>query len=163
MTLTFCKPKGKKQITKGVACMARHLPFQYIWQMRFLPVICFCSLIFAACSIPMNQEKLIGSWDYIKIDNLNSQSEDITTLDELKEAKPYIHFSDKNELQIFWGGKLLSSGTFRIEGKMIRYKEDLQDGGQREFPFLVKSLSESEIVFETMSSVGTRVTAVKRK
>lgn len=119
-------------------------------------------LILGACSIPVNREKLTGTWDYIKIENLNKQSEDSTTVEELRAAKPYIRFSEKGDLQIVWAGKLLSSGTFHIEGKMIRYKEKLPDGSIRKFPFLVKGLSETQLVFETMSRDGTRVTAVRR-
>lgn len=125
-------------------------------------VICFCVLALAACSNSVNQEKLVGRWDYVKIENLNTQSEDSTTVSDLKEAKPYIQFSRANKLQIFWGGKLLSSGNYRIDGKMLRYTEDLPDGAKREFPFLVKDLSDREIVFETMSKEGTRVTAIKK-
>ena len=131
--------------------------------MKILTVVCCCLLILGACSITLDQEKLVGSWDYVKIENLNPRSEDSTTVADLKKAKPYIQFSPDNQLHIFWEGKLLSSGTYGIDGKMIRYKEDLPDGTKREFPFLVSKLSESELVFETMSSEGTRVTAVKRK
>lgn len=126
----------------------------------FIIIICSCS-IFAACS-PLEKEDLIGTWEYIRVENLNPSSEDVTTASDLKQARPYIRFSKKNELQIFWAGELLSSGTFKLEDKMIRYKEDLAGGGHREFPFLVKSLTSNEIVFETMSREGTRVTAVKR-
>jgi hypothetical protein len=131
--------------------------------MKLSAFTCLFTLIFAACSIPLDQDTLIGSWDYVQVDNLNSQSPDSTSADDLKEARPYIHFSKKKELQIFWGGKLISSGTYRVEGKMLRYKEDLPGGRQREFPFLVKKLSEEQIVFETMRSDGVRVTAIRRK
>jgi hypothetical protein len=131
--------------------------------MKTLTIICFCLLIFGACTFTLDQERLVGSWDYTEIENLNPGSEDSTTAADLRKAKPYIHFSQDHKLNIFWDGKLLSSGTYRIDGKMIRYKEDLQDGGEREFPFLVSKLTEKELVFETMSSEGTRVKAVKRK
>ena len=136
--------------------------FQYIWQMRVFPIISFCILILAACSGSVSQEKLVGKWDYIQIENLNSQSEDSTTVADLKAARPYIQFSNANKLQIFWAGKLLSTGNYRIDGKMLRYTEMLPDGAKRDFPFLVKELSEEQIVFETMTNEGTRVTARKR-
>jgi hypothetical protein len=120
-------------------------------------------VILAACSNTVNSENLSGTWDYIHIEDLNPNSENPTTDQDLKDAKPFIHFTRENKLEIVWAGKVLSSGTFRMDGKMIRYKEDLPDGTQREFPFLVKSLSETQIIFETMSREGTRVTAVKRK
>lgn len=128
--------------------------------MRLFIFICSC-FILAGCS-SLEKEQLTGSWDYVQVESLNPASEDVTTASDLKQARPYIRFSKKNELQIFWAGELLSSGTYRLEGKMIRYKEDLKGGGEREFPFLVKSLTEKQIVFETMSSEGTRVTAVRR-
>lgn len=128
-----------------------------------ITILFCCLLILAACTFTLDQQNLVGNWDYIKIENLNPGSEDSTTLADVQKAKPYIQFSKDNQLRIFWEGKQLSSGTYRIEGKMIRYKEDLPDGVQREFPFLVSKLSENELVFETMSSEGTRVTAVKRK
>ena len=135
--------------------------FQYIWQMRVFPIIS-CILFLAACSGSLNQEKLLGKWDYIKIDNLNSRSEDSTTVADLKAARPYIQFSRPNKLQIFWEGKLLSTGHYRIDGKMLRYTEMLPDGAKRDFPFLVKELSKEQIVFETMTNESTRVTARKR-
>lgn len=131
--------------------------------MKTLCLLCCSLLILGACTFTLDQENLVGTWDYVTIKNLNPQSEDSTTVADLKKAKPYIQFTPNNQLSIFWEGKQLSSGTYRIDGKMIRYTEDLPDGGQREFPFLVSKLSENELVFETMSSEGTRVTAVKRK
>jgi len=131
--------------------------------MRFVSAVCFALILFQACSVPVNEEKLRGSWDYIKIDNLNASSPDSTTSAELKAAKPFIRFTGKDKLQIYWSGKLLSSGTYRIDGPMIRYKEVLPDGRQREFPFLVKKLTDHDFVFETMSREGTRVSTVKRK
>jgi hypothetical protein len=58
-----------------------------------------------------------------------------------------------------WGGKLLSYGTFRMEDNMIRYKEVLEGGTTREFPFLIKKISENRLVFETMEQDATRITA----
>ena len=46
---------------------------------------------------------------------------------------------------------------------MIRYTEDLPGGQKREFPFLIKSLSEKELVFQTMEQNFTTVTALKER
>lgn len=135
--------------------------FLYL-KMRILIAICLCSLIIIACSVSVDKEELTGTWDYIKVENLSSSSQDSTSTAELKAAQPYIRFSEQNKLQIFWAGKLLSTGIYHIDGAMIRYKEDLPDGVKREFPFLVKKLSDNELIFETMSREGTRVTAVRR-
>lgn len=120
-------------------------------------------MILGSCTFTLDQQKLVGTWDYVEIESLNPGAEDSTTVADLRKARPYIQFSKDNQLNIFWEGKLLSSGTYRIDGKMIRYKEDLPDGTEREFPFLVSKLSENELVFETMTSEGTRVTAVRKK
>ena len=124
--------------------------------------VCICFVLLEACSVSVDDQKLAGSWDYIRIENLNPASQDSTTSDDLNAAKPFIKFSEKDKLEINWAGKLLSSGVYYVDGSMIRYKENLPGGQQREFPFLVKKLTDTELVFETMSRDGTRVYAVKR-
>ena len=131
--------------------------------MKFLPVVFVCLMLLTACSGTISPEKLTGTWNYVHIEELNPNAEDPTTDQDLKNAKPFIRFSKDQKLEIVWQGKTLSSGNFKMEGKMIRYTENLPDGSQREFPFLIKELSDHKIVFETMSRDGARVTAVKRK
>ena len=131
--------------------------------MKILRILCLCVILFEACSAPVDREKLTGTWDYIKIENLNPASQDSTTSADLKAARPFIRFTEANELLIYWSGKVLSSGTYHIDGSMIRYKENLPGGNQREFPFLVKTLTDSQLVFETMSREGTRVFTKKKK
>ena len=131
--------------------------------MRVVVALCFCLMVFQACSVSVDEQKLRGTWNYIRIENLNPSSQDSTTTADLKAASPFIRFNENNELQIYWSGKVLSSGTYHIDGSMIRYKEDLPDGQQREFPFLVKKLTDDELVFETMSREGTRVFTKKRQ
>ena len=130
--------------------------------MKYLLLLCY-SVLIPGCSRSVDQMSLIGKWDYVRIENLNAQSEDSTTAEDLKIAKPYIQFTAENKVQIIWDGKVLSSGTYRLDGQMIRYQENLPGGRKREFPFLVNSLSEEKIVFQTMSNENTRVTALKRK
>lgn len=120
------------------------------------------ALIFALCSSCTNDikpEKLYGRWNYVDVDNSNPQ--DTLPDGELELQSPAIIFNDKNDLFIEWGGKKLSSGKFRIEGKMIRYTEDLPGGQKREFPFLIKSLDNKELVFQTMEQNVTTVRALK--
>ncbi len=62
---------------------------------------------------------------------------------------------------IEWGGKKLSSGNFQMDGRMIRYTETLPNNQKREFPFLVKSLSEKQLVFQTMEQNSTVITAIR--
>ena len=131
--------------------------------MKLVVSVCFCLILFQACSVSVDEEKLTGTWDYIKIENLNASSQDSTTSADLKAARPFIRFTEKNELLIYWSGRVLSSGTYYVDGSMIRYKENLPDGQQREFPFLVKKLTGHELIFETMSREGTRVFTKKKK
>ena len=84
------------------------------------------------------------------------------TREELIAQAPTILFSKDNKLVIEWGGKQLSHGTYRMDGKMIRYTEFLEGGGKREFPFLIKELGDKELVFQTMEQNYTKVKAKKR-
>ena len=81
---------------------------------------------------------------------------------KLQMDKPSIEFTKKHELTIYWGGKVLTHGTFTIDGKNIRYKQILADGRTNEFPFYVTQFNGKEIVFETLGKEGSRVTALKQ-
>ena len=121
-----------------------------------------CAIVFlvsTSCSNTIKPEELYGRWNYVKVDNINPQ--DTLADGELELQSPAIIFNDKQDLIIEWGGKKLSSGKFRVEGKMIRYTEDLPGGQKREFPFLIKSLNDKELVFQTMEENFTTVTALK--
>ena len=121
---------------------------------------CFLLLLLSNCNqIPAG--KLYGKWKYIQVENLNINDTDSVTAGELKIQDPLIEFTKSNKLVIYWGGKILSHGTFKMENRMIRFTEDLGNGKTREFPFLIKDISESVLVFETMSASSTRVRAVK--
>ena len=123
-----------------------------------------CAIIFlvsTSCSNTIKPEELYGRWNYVKVDNTNPQ--DTLPDGELELQSPAIIFNDKQDLIIEWGGKKLSSGKFRMEGKMIRYTEDLPGGQKREFPFLIKSLNNNELVFQTMEQNFTTVTALKER
>lgn len=116
-------------------------------------------LLFSACSDPIQPAELYGKWKYVKVDNANPQ--DSLPDGELELQSPAIIFTTNNDLIIEWGGEKLSSGKFRMDGKMIRYTEDLPGNRKREFPFLIKSLSNTELVFQTMEQSSTTVTARK--
>ncbi len=119
--------------------------------------------LFSTCSSSLKPDTLFGKWKYIRVINPNSNPPDSIPANELAIQKPYIIFSKPNKLVILWGGKKLSSGTFWIDGKMIRFKENLPGGKTREFPFLVSELDSHSLVFETMTNDGTRVTARKER
>lgn len=117
-------------------------------------------LAFTSCSESIKSEDLYGRWNYVTVENFNPP--DSLTSNDLIQQAPAIVFSKGNNLVIEWGGKQLSHGTYKMDGKMIRYTESLEGGIKREFPFLIKELSENELIFETMEQNFTRVKAKKR-
>ena len=130
--------------------------------MRLLLSACsIVLLVFTSCSNTIKQEELYGRWNYLKVNNTNPQ--DTLPDGELELQSPAIIFDNRQDLVIEWGGKTLSSGKFRMEGKMIRYTENLPGGQKREFPFLIKSLTDKELIFQTMEQNVTTVTALKER
>jgi len=123
------------------------------------PVLIFCILLCSSCSFEIEKSDLVGRWNYIKV--VNADPEDITSNEELKQASPAIIFTETNDLTIEWGGKQLSKGKYKLDGKMIRYTESLEGGRTREFPFLISKLSDNELVFQTMEKNYTVVTAIR--
>jgi len=136
--------------------------FQFPISKIISPVIFVCLLFFtASCKSTIERKDLLGRWNYIKV--VNADPEDITSDEELKQASPAIIFTETNDLIIEWGGKQLSRGKYKLDGKMIRYTESLQGGRTREFPFLISKLSDNELVFQTMEKNYTLVTAIKQR
>ena len=64
---------------------------------------------------------------------------------------------------MWWGGGLLSHGSYKVSGDSIQYKEILPGGQTRVFPFIVSKLTDKDIVFETTGEDGSLVTAAKAK
>ena len=126
-----------------------------------LTIITSLLLCFSSCNNSIEQENLLGRWNYIKV--VNADPEDITSDEELKQASPAIIFTESNDLIIEWGGKQLSKGKYKLDGKMIRYTESLEGGRTREFPFLISKLSDTELVFQTMEKNYTVVTAIRKR
>jgi hypothetical protein len=119
-------------------------------------------LLFSSCQTAIKSDTLYGKWRYVKVENPNSHPPDSVKSSELEIEKPYIQFSKNDSLLIWWGGKVLSHGTFRVDGSNIRFKEILADGKTREFPFWVSKLTDKYLIFETSGEDGSKVTAVKR-
>lgn len=128
---------------------------------RSIPLFTIIGILFTSCGPSLNSENLTGRWNYIKLEtpNTNPPSEEPDW--KLKMDKPSIEFTKNNELTIYWGGKVLSHGTFTIDGKNIHYKQVLADGRSNEFPFHVTEFTGKQMVFETLGKEGSRVTAVK--
>lgn len=116
-------------------------------------------LLLISCTGKISKEDLYGKWSYTRVQNFNPA--DSLSSAELQREKPVIVFSADSNLQIEWGGKTLSHGTYRMDGKMIRYTEMLEGGRKRSFPFLIKELEKNKLIFETMEQNPTRVTAVR--
>lgn len=131
--------------------------------MKTYSIIIYAFLIIslASCTGSIEQKDIYGRWNYINVKN--ADPEDITTDEELKQQSPAIIFTETNDLIIEWGGKQLSHGKFKMDGKMIRYTEYLEGGRTRDFPFLISQLSGDKLIFETMEKNYTRVTAIKAK
>lgn len=117
------------------------------------------SIAVSSCSTKIEPKELYGRWNYVKVDNTDPR--DTLATGELEEQSPAIIFTKEQELIIEWGGKRLSHGKFTMDGKMIRYTEDLGGNRKREFPFLINKLNDKELIFSTMEQNLTTVTAVK--
>jgi hypothetical protein len=129
------------------------------------PVTAFITaiiLFLTACQPGITPQKLYGEWKYVKIENPGANPPSTDPDWKLKIEHPSIVFSKNNELTIWWEGKILTHGTFSVDVKNIRFKEDLPGGQTREFPFYVSKLTDKEIVFETLGAEGSRVTAIKQ-
>jgi len=114
----------------------------------------------SACKHAVTATDLYGKWNYTKIEN-PGQSTPGVSADELRAKAPYIEFTKADSLRMFWGGQLLSHGTFTVDGTNIQYKEILADGSTRSFPFFISDFKDGSMVFETMGKDVSRVTVVK--
>lgn len=116
--------------------------------------------LLASCQLSIKPETLCGKWKYLKIENNSVASTNNVTPEQLQSEEPYIKIT-KDSLMIWWGGQVLTHGTYKIDGNKIQFRE-IQPGGKiREFPFIVSKLDEKNLVFETKGDDGSKVTAIK--
>jgi len=128
---------------------------------KFIFIQAIILFLFAvSCKSSISPADLYGKWKYVKVEHPDDPTDSVRSA-ELTYNAPYISFFDKDSLQMIWGGKILSQGTFTTEGQNILYTEKMPDGTTRAFPFWVISLNDNEIVFETTVADKSRVTAVK--
>jgi len=127
---------------------------------KYLLILALCAAI-TACKKPLAPQALYGRWNYTKVENPNSHPPDSVKHAELVAASPYILFT-KDSLIMWWGGKELSHGTFKVAGDSIVMKEILPGNTTREFAFHVSELTDKEIIFSTRGEDGSEVTAVKQ-
>ena len=76
--------------------------------------------------------------------------------------QPYIVFSKNNDLTMYWNKEILAHGKFRVDGDKIQFKQVLEGGQTREFPFLITEHKDNVMVLETQGEDATRFTVVKR-
>lgn len=112
-----------------------------------------------ACSSGVKQEDLVGRWNYVSYEYTNKSLK--KPLANVEEQKPYIEFSADGACKIVSSGKVLSEGNYHLENKIIRYTENLPGGQKRAIPFLIKSLTETQLVFQTMDAEVKVITAVR--
>ncbi|MGZ3750835.1 MAG: hypothetical protein ACXVB0_15630 [Mucilaginibacter sp.] len=118
-------------------------------------------VLLASCKVSIKPNALYGKWKYLKIENTDIRSTHIVTPEELEAESPYIQFSKNDSFLISWGSRVLSHGTYQLDGDKIRVKEILEGGKTREFPFVVSKLDDKNLIFETTGDDGAKVTAVK--
>lgn len=126
-------------------------------------LLLFACLLFAACGSGISPEKLYGKWKYIKVDNPNANPPTHVPEEDIKTQQPYVEFLKDNTMQIVWSGKVLSHGSFVVDGTNIQFTEEWAKGQTRKFPFFVSKFDGENITFETLGTDGTRVVAVKEK
>lgn len=118
--------------------------------------------LLASCQLSIKPETLYGKWKYVKIENNSVASTNNVTPEQLQSEEPYIKFT-KDSLMIWWGGQVLTQGTYKIDGDKIQFRE-VQPGGKiREFPFIVSKLDDKNLIFETKGDDGSKVTAVRKQ
>ena len=133
----------------------------FIAKNTFIASIMLLSLL-TSCQLSIKPEMLYGKWKYVKIENNSVANTTNVTPEQLEAESPYIKFP-KDSLLIWWGGKVLSHGRYKIDGDKIQFKEILEGGKIREFPFIVSQLDDKNLVFNTEGDDGAKVTAVKEQ
>ncbi|HTH81487.1 MAG TPA: hypothetical protein VL490_01045 [Mucilaginibacter sp.] len=128
--------------------------------MKYYTSLIILVLFFSACKSSIKPESLYGKWNYTRIKSNITRPDSITAA-RLKVGSPYIEFTQKDSLFIYWSGGRISRGIFTTDGDSIVYKEDI-DYGTRVFPFIVTELTDKKIVFYTKGAEGSEVTAVKQ-
>jgi hypothetical protein len=129
------------------------MKYYYLLLLMFL-------LPFAACKSSVSPQDLYGKWKYKRVRNPNANPPDSVGNMTLFEQKPYIEFTQKDSLLIYWDNKVLSHGTFVIDGSNIQYTEIIP-GGVRKFPFYIERFDGKQLIFSTKGTDGSEVTAVK--
>lgn len=115
----------------------------------------------ASCQSGINKENLQGQWNYVSYEYSNKSLD--KPLSNIASQKPFIVFDRNGDCRIVSSGKEISSGKYHLENKIIRYEEVLPGGRKRAIPFLIQSLSDNKLVFQTMDAEVKVITAIKNE
>jgi hypothetical protein len=118
-------------------------------------------LFLTACSSGVKPDLLIGKWQYVSYEYQNKSLN--KPLANIVAQQPYIVFHANGTAAIYSSGKVLSSGNYKLEGKIIRFVEDLPNNQKRKIPFLIQELTNKTLVFQTMDSEVKVITAEMKK
>ena len=129
-----------------------------------LPIfLLFFVTFITGCSYFTSEKDIVGEWKYIEIKTLHEDPKDKISLEELQKLSPSIIFSETGDLKIIWDKKVLSTGKYVLEGNIIRITENIPGGKTRQFPFLIVSVDDHTLKFQTMVQDATIVTAKRIK
>ena len=103
---------------------------------KLITAIAAFLLLIAACKPNLDPQKLYGKWKYTRVLNPKAIPPDSVKMMVLDEQKPYIVFAKGNTVEIYWGGKILSKGTFTTNGDNINVQEQLPRWPNPCFPVL---------------------------
>jgi hypothetical protein len=130
--------------------------------MKFFPLQCLLLIsVISACKSEMNPKLLYGKWKYVKLENPDANPPETMPAFKLQFNHPSIEFTRDNQLIMLWKDSVISHGTYQLEKDQVKFKERLSDGSFREFPLIIKTLTDHQLVFQTNGEDGSRVTAVK--
>ena len=119
------------------------------------------TLIISGCGTTVTEQDLQGKWIYKKVSYLKENPPVIQEGEALTKKHPYLEITKEGKLSIYSEDREISKGTYVLEGNIIRYEEILEDGIKRKIPFLIKSLKNDQLTFETMDSNTISIVAQK--
>jgi len=129
--------------------------------MKSFLIYSFLLIVLVGCIVSINRQDLVGKWNYISYEYQNKSLN--KTLANIALQKPSIVFNKDGSALIYSSGKVLSSGTYQLDGKIIRYVEVLQNGQKRNIPFLINELNNDELIFQTMDAEVKIITSKREK
>lgn len=129
---------------------------------HYLPILLYLLILFCGCNYLLSERDIVGEWKYIEISTQHGDPKDEISSEELKKLSPSIVFLKEGDFKIMWDHKLLSSGKYVLEGNIIRITENLPGGKTRLFPFLIVSVDDHSLKFQTMVQDATIVTAERK-